>query len=401
MAEISTKGHKTGENEDEVNPTHPVSKASDNGGPWQTVRKRKRRSTGGTSVNNDATTTSDQSIKANISKDMFKKMSIDEKLVTLFDLMSNVNNIDGRVHKVEQHVSDLRCEQNEHKRRLLLLEYKSIDSEARARRNNLIFRGVPEVLINENCDEIIKTFLRDELKIDPTNICIQRAHRIGNPFARNVGQAAPSNYRPIIVCFRDFKDTEMILANAYRLKNNPAYGINRDYPKEIVSARSRLWADYKKAKSDNTKGSVFIGFPAKLIVNKRVVRDEFPQWNQILKMSRMQDTETVVHKPLETISEHDTPSDKTTPEAEVLDTSFLSADLHTDSEEDISEEESEHEPDEYSKAMLDMEARLSQSAKPRKAEATVKKPTPAKTQPKNKILSRNSRGPPPKPKAKT
>ena len=66
------------------------------------------------------------------------------------------------------------------------------------------------------------------------------------------------------------------------------YGISRDYHKEIVSARSKLWPVVKKAGEENAKGSVFIVYPAKLIVNKKVVADQFPDWRQVLRGSRVQ-----------------------------------------------------------------------------------------------------------------
>ena len=144
-----------------------------------------------------------------------------------------------------------------------MLEYKSIDAEARSRRNNLIFRGIPEVLVMENCEDIIKSFLRDELHIEPS-VCVQRAHRIGRPGARAPGHDGPKT-RPIIVCFRDYKDVDIIMSNVSRLKHKPQYGINKDYPSEIVQARSRLWSDYKMAKREGN-ASVFIGFSAKLIM---------------------------------------------------------------------------------------------------------------------------------------
>ena len=75
--------------------------------------------------------------------------------------------------------------------------------------------------------------------------------------------------------FRDYEDVELILDNAKKLKNTP-YGINRDYPKEIVSERSKLWPMFIKAREENSKGSVYIVYPAKLIVNRKVVADQFP-----------------------------------------------------------------------------------------------------------------------------
>ena len=112
----------------------------------------------------------------------------------------------------------------------------------------------------------------------------ERAQRIGRSGARAPGNDGPKT-RSIIVCFRDNKDVEIIMLNASRLKHKPQYGITRYYPSEIVQARSRLWSDYKRAKREGN-ASVFIGFPAKLIINRHV-RDEFPEWNITIKMSRI------------------------------------------------------------------------------------------------------------------
>ena len=54
-----------------------------------------------------------------------------------------------------------------------------------------------------------------------------------------------------------------------------------------MNARSNLWADYKLEKSRHREGSVYIGFPAKLVVDRKVIRDEFPDWKEVLKGSRV------------------------------------------------------------------------------------------------------------------
>ena len=73
---------------------------------------------------------------------------------------------------------DLRDQTDLNSERLDILAYKSIDTEARQRRNNLTFWGIPEVL-NEDCMTVIKEFLCERFSLDPDTICIQRAHRIG------------------------------------------------------------------------------------------------------------------------------------------------------------------------------------------------------------------------------
>jgi hypothetical protein len=107
-------------------------------------------------------------------------------------------------------IQSIQQEQDSTKVRLKTFEYCSIDVEARSRRNNLIFRGIHEAQTSEDCYELTKAFLKDNLHIDPDSICIQRAHRLG--------AFAHGKYRPIVVCFRDCRDVENILSCAYKLK---------------------------------------------------------------------------------------------------------------------------------------------------------------------------------------
>lgn len=258
---------------------------SELGGVWQVQsgRKRHRRSTGGT-----FTPSYSKETVCRIDKEEFKKMSTDNKLVSIFEIMTSFGSLNTRVDSLEGHVHSLLALNVESEKRMKLLEYKSIDLEARNRRNNLIFRGHPEVLNQDDCEAIIMSFLKRYLDIE--GVSIQRAHRLGSLGA--VG-SRPGSFasrraqsRPIIALFRDYKDVERILASAYKLRDTN-FGINRDYPPEIVNARSNLWADYKLEKSRHREGSVYIGFPAKLVVDRKVIRDEFPDWKEVLKRSRV------------------------------------------------------------------------------------------------------------------
>ena len=258
---------------------------SELGGVWQVQsrRKRHRRSTGGT-----FTPSYSKETVCSIDKETFKKMSTDDKLVSIFEIMTSFGSLNTRVDSLEGHVHSILALNVESEKRMKLLEYKSIDLEARNRRCNLIFRGHPEVLNQDDCEAIITSFLKRYLDIE--DVFIQRAHRLGNISAvgSRPGSFAPrrAQSRPIIALFRDYKDVERILASAYKLRDTN-FGINRDYPPEIVNARSNLWADYKLEKSRHREGSVYIGFPAKLVVDRKVIRDEFPDWKEVLKGSRV------------------------------------------------------------------------------------------------------------------
>ena len=146
-------------------------------------------------------------------------------------MMVSLGSVNARVTDLEQDVQYLFAQKAESDTRIKYLEYKSIDLEARSRRNNLIFRGHPELVGEEDSDSepIIRKHLADDLLLGPEHICIQRAHRLGNLTQLNRRWAKRRGPRPIIVCFRDYKDVELIMSNAKMLKGK-TFGINRDFP---------------------------------------------------------------------------------------------------------------------------------------------------------------------------
>ena len=145
----------------------------------------------------------------------------------------------------------------------------------------MIFRGHTETVGNDNCVDIFRGHLERNLGLDP-DVYIQRAHRLGNLNRRRRGRGGSlvTQPRPIIAQFREYQVIELILQNAYKLSGT-LYGINRDYPKEIIEARSKLWPMYKKARGENLKGEVYVGYPAKLTVRGKVVADDFPDWRTV------------------------------------------------------------------------------------------------------------------------
>ncbi|KAH3871886.1 hypothetical protein DPMN_035101 [Dreissena polymorpha] len=72
-------------------------------------------------------------------------------------------------------------------------------------RENLLFHGIAETSSQENCDEIIKTLIKEVLHIDK-NIILDRVHRIG--------QSKPSKTRPIVAKFHLYEDRELVRKTA-------------------------------------------------------------------------------------------------------------------------------------------------------------------------------------------
>ena len=146
--------------------------------------------------------------------------------------------------------------------------YKSWDHEARQRRNNLIFYNIAEQG-GEDVSVVLDDFIKTQLGVTRP-VAIQRVHRLGAP--------KPGKTRPIIVCFRDYPDVEVVLSNSKALQGK-RQGISRDIPDPLRKARSNLEADRRKARQDGKRA--VIAYPAKLVVDGVVVRDEIPDWSRV------------------------------------------------------------------------------------------------------------------------
>lgn len=173
-----------------------------------------------------------------VDSDTFNALSCDDKLGLIFFKLIDIEHKQTQIENLEIAMNSTRISIHEmtsdiqsHDKMLKLLNYKSLDLEARSRRKNLIFRGLFEVNA-ENCYQLVYEFLEDQLQFDVAkgSIVIDRAHRLGK--RRNMELSR----RPVIVAFRDFADTERILSRGYLLKGT-RFGVDRDYPMEINKAR--------------------------------------------------------------------------------------------------------------------------------------------------------------------
>ena len=213
--------------------------------------------------------------------DDFMQLSTDQKLAAMF---TKISTTEVKVNSIYKEKLGRRVQKAEsiicaHEQRIKLLEYRSINIEARSRRRNLLFKGIREYGQIENCFEIVRDVIADQLHIND-DMYMERAHRLGR---LKHNQTKP---RPIIVAFRDYYDTEMILQAAPDLKNT-AYSVCRDYPKEITEARNKLWPHYRKAR-ENPSAKVSIRYPARLVINGATTHDMFPDWFRVLNGNRVQ-----------------------------------------------------------------------------------------------------------------
>ena len=128
--------------------------------------------------------------------------------------------------------------------------------------------------------------MNDLLDVDTDGVCIDRAHRLGRP--KHPTQSKDPK-RPIIVRFRDYIDTERVLQNAYKLKRTQ-FGVDRDYPKEIVSARKQLYTSQRARDARARREKVQIRYPARLFIDGRSVDDKFPDWFPVINEDRLKRT---------------------------------------------------------------------------------------------------------------
>ena len=97
-------------------------------------------------------------------------------------------------------------------------------------------------------------------------------------------QRTDNHKRPIIIAFQKYSNIDRFLDAAYILKGS-SYSVTRDYPKEKVAFRQRLMPIFKSERQ-NRNNKVSIEYPARLVVNGHVIKDEFPDWYQVLEYDR-------------------------------------------------------------------------------------------------------------------
>ena len=166
-------------------------------------------------------------------------------LTGLSNLFDEVN---GKVHDTAENCDEL-------KSRVKSLEEK-LETDANARRkdrdellnmkcrsmqNNLVFLGIKEAS-GENCELIVKTFIRDTMKLSE-DVQFDRVHRL------NVRQTnRNSKPRAIVAAFTRFRDREMVRLQAPKTLRDTTYGVYEQLPPEILEKRRHLYPVLKEAR---------------------------------------------------------------------------------------------------------------------------------------------------------
>ena len=220
----------------------------------------------------------------------FPSLNMDEKLSQMFEKLNSLEQSNKEIMKFGQQINSVQSKVDmveqrsvNHETFLKLLAYKSIDIEARSRRCNLFFHGLKESK-NENLAGKLQDFMWGEMGLDSDDFIMDRFHRLGSFHKAKQRQGTDTPTRPVIVAFQEYRYIERILDTAYMLKGS-GFSVTKDYPKEIVAARQRLLPLFK-AERQNRNNKVSLEYPARLVVNGRVIKDEFPDWYQVLEYDR-------------------------------------------------------------------------------------------------------------------
>ncbi|KAH3735924.1 hypothetical protein DPMN_042485 [Dreissena polymorpha] len=109
---------------------------------------------------------------------------LESKIYTILDGMKNMGLLKCRVDNIESSLYSKCAAQNITHERVLLLEYKTLELEARQRESFILIAGVDECE-NENCFNTVHEFLRRSFNIDRDEISVLCANRVGRRTSTN------------------------------------------------------------------------------------------------------------------------------------------------------------------------------------------------------------------------
>lgn len=182
-----------------------------------------------------------------------KHLALDSK-ETLTQIKGSLESINIRVTGTECKLKQLTLENNHLKKRVSLLEERSIQQEAYYRRDNLIIDGIP-YQADENIESKVREIFRVNLKVATADsMFFTRIHRL-------------SNTRKTIIRFHWYKDREGVWAQRRQLKGSGLW-MEEDFPAEWKNKRQVLYPVMKIArKIPDVKATLS---KDKLIINSQI-----------------------------------------------------------------------------------------------------------------------------------
>lgn len=169
------------------------------------------------------------------------KASLESTEKTAAEALFKANNVDTQLKTVNSDIDYLKNELAKSKHENRELKDSLVRIEAHSRRNNLIFKGVPET-VSENPFQIVFQILEEKMGFTNAkeSIKISRCHRLG--------PKRPNKNRPLIFKLHYYPDREAIWKSKKKLKHSKIW-ISEDFPQEIMKKRSLLEAVCQKANS--------------------------------------------------------------------------------------------------------------------------------------------------------
>jgi hypothetical protein len=210
---------------------------------------------------------------------------------------NELKNSQTEIRRLEKTCDELKGTVKNFKKQTEQMSDKIVDLESRSMRENLIFYGIAEGTTTqpkqngdqieqhepmddqaasqvENCEELIKTFIKDVLEINPEGIRFDRAHRLGSKFVHKP--------RPIVVKFHNYTDRERIRVKSYDIDIKEKMkvlrqGVGVQQPLPIREARKALLPFAAEAQKER-KSTRIVG--NKLFVNN-VLKKKFIDGNVV------------------------------------------------------------------------------------------------------------------------
>jgi ribA/ribD-fused uncharacterized protein len=179
---------------------------------------------------NEMQSTVDGISKSSNASDISK--SAEGKLVTIEDKLNNMQN---QLTLTEHKCNELMVKYNELNERL-------IKQESHSRRDNLVFTGIPEAPpgTRDDCLAKVHHIMEAIMKIkDARKMRIVRCHRLGAPPSTRASSGSHDRPRAVICKFHWFGDRQLVWEAKTKLKDS-TYGVQEDFPKEILDRRKIL-----------------------------------------------------------------------------------------------------------------------------------------------------------------
>ena len=163
-----------------------------------------------------------------------------------------------QISDLEQEVKKLKVDRED-------LAQKLDDLENRARRNNLVFYGVPEKAATSTLS-VMKEVLEDFVGLPSKDLCIERCHRTptNTTASREELEAKP---RMIHMCFSSFQAKEKVRQECVSKFKSSKFQekklfVSEDFSKRVMQRRKNKMEEFQKLKGQGKKP--FFLFPDRL-----------------------------------------------------------------------------------------------------------------------------------------